>query len=867
MSGEKIGQSAANPNADAWESLGTGERGTFVMGPEGKPIPKEDYDAAMEAYERKMFQKEHPEEQQAKEKWTSRGWAYMTHWYKEHPDEIDDIILPDSKHDKQYYLDQQAKDPRTIGNLVAEYLAREAQDSNPGTENGTDTENNPGSENNPNDEPKTDPNGAEDPGVDNNPTGEDTGNNGENKENDDNGNSGEKTDDTGEQTDDDIESARRKREEIEKRAKEIEEEIARLKETNSEIVKELEKDLKAAKQKLEESKLSLAESYAKNRRLLVGAKNRAEFAERKESYAEALNEYLKIQAKLAYHQGQIQNGETIERSKDDIRKRLDAGEITVEEANEALGGNWDKLSKELQTRISAGFVDSYVKEQKALEASTIDRIDNGSLYRKLVSKIIDNKALKTTLAVAGVAGLAVTGFGLATGALALGVGYTAGGVALGAGKGALSGLLMSRQSSKNSAANNFVDEASIRKGLEGIDAVNNDKDVANVTKWLMQQYESANETDRSSNRKRTAIAMGLGAIIGGAMSGVQVNQRISKETEYQQVVDRTPAEYRAANLENVNHAKGYGTQQFYRELGGDGDSYFSSGAHDAMAEVIKKYGMTVGENDWTYPGPVSEWPTAAREAFTEVANEWAKQGLVPASKIGGRPIYDTFTRTTTKLISSKLHNFFTQTAAVAGAGALGGTISRMQNRAPANSAMPTLNPAAAPEPIPTRPFNGAPEQPTDTTEQSGLPPDMIIVDQPATENPTTEAAPSEQPNQTSGENQTTNAEQPTNEPQPTSEQQPANTPEQQPISDATQIGINNLRSAYIGIGEQGARFMGDTEGYTDEKGDQMAIWWNGLSDDAKNAIVNYETNNSNSTSGGALRQWLALQGYNLNANR
>ena len=649
----------------------------------------------------------------------------------------------------------------------------------------------------------------------------------------------EKTDNTSERTEDDIESDRRKREETEKRIKEIEEKIAKLKEADSETVKSLTENLNKAKQKLEENKLSLAESYAKNRRLLVGAKNRAEFAECKERYAEALNEYLKIQAQLAYHQGQIRNGEAIERSKDDIQKRLDAGEITIEEANEALGGNWDKLSKELQTKLSTSFVDSYLKEQKALEASTIDRIDNGNLYRKLVSKIIDNKALKTTLAIAGVAGLAVTGFGLATGALAVGASYTAGGVALGAGKGALSGLLMSRQSSKNSAANNFVDEASIRKGLEGIDAVNNDKDVANVTKWLMQQYESANETDRSSNRKRTAIATGLGAIIGGAMSGVQVNQRISKETEYRRVVDRTPAEYRATNLESVNHAKGYGTQQFYRELGGDGDSYFSSGAHDAMAEVIKKYGMTVGENDWTYPGPVSEWPTAAREAFTEVANEWAKQGLVPASKIGGRPIYDTFTRTTTKLISSKLHNFFTQTAAVAEAGALGGTISRMQNRAPANSAMPTLNPAAAPEPIPTRPFAGTPEQ----------------------------------PNQTAGENQTANAEQPTNEqqsanePQPTSEQQPTNTPEQQPIDDATRIGINNLRSAYIGIGEQGVRFMSDAEGYTDEKGDQMAIWWNGLSDDAKNAIVNYETNNSNSTSGGALRQWLALQGYNLNANR
>ena len=835
MNGEKKGQSTANPNADAWESLGTGERGTFVMGPEGKLIHKEDYDAAMEAYERKMFQKEHPEEQQAKEKWTSRGWAYMTHWYKEHPDEIDDIILPDSKHDKQYYLDQQAKDPRTIGNLVAEYLAREAQDSNPGTEDSTGTENNPGSENNSNDEPKIDPNGPEDPRVEINPTVDDTDNNGENKENDDNDNSGEKTDNTGEQ-EDDKEALLRERQKNDERIKAIDEELAKLRgeidRENKEMIKKLEEDLEEAKKVLEERKTDLAESYAKNRRLIVGAKNRAEFDANKRRYAEGLNEYLRAQAKLTYYKGQIDNGAKIESIRDKLAKRLESGEITAEEANKELGESWENINKSLQTDISAEFVEGFINEQKALEDSTIDKIDNGNLYRKIVSKIIDNKAIKTTLAIAGAAGLAATGIGLATGALALGgLSYTAGGVALGAGRGALSGLIMSRQSSKNSAVHNFVDEASIRKGLEGID-INNGEDVANVANWLMKQYDSANQTDRGSNRKRTAIATGLGAVIGGVMSGVHINQNVTKQTEYQRVVGEEPAEYHATNLESVNHAKGYGTQQFYRELGGDGDSYFSSGAHDAMAEVIKKYGMTVGENDWTYPGPVSEWPTAAREAFTEVANEWAKQGLVPATKIGGEPIYDTFTRTTNELISSKLYNFFVDAAAIAEAGALGGTISRMRNRAPANSEMPGLRPAAAPnEPMPTRPFaeNATEQQPTNNTAEQ----------------------------------------QPTDN---TPEQQPVANPEQQPANEANtgeQPGLAEaIRRSFLNeAGEDGVRFMTDTEGYTDAKGEQMANWWVNLSDEAKNDIVDYENSISSSPLGVALRQWLTLQGYNFNANR
>lgn len=650
--------------------------------------------------------------------------------------------------------------------------------------------------------------------------------------------SGEKApedDNTGEQ-EDDKEALLRERQKNDERIKAIDEELAKLRgemdRENKEMIKKLEKDLEEAKKVLEERKTDLAESYAKNRRLIVGAKNRAEFDANKRRYAEGLNEYLRAQAKLTYYKGQIDAGAKIESIRDKLAKRLESGEITAEEANKELGESWENINKSLQTDISAKFVEGFINEQKALEDSTIDKIDNGNLYRKIVSKIIDNKAIKTTLAIAGAAGLAATGIGLATGALALGgLSYTAGGVALGAGRGALSGLIMSRQSSKNSAVHNFVDEASIRKGLEGID-VNNGEDVANVANWLMKQYDSANQTDRGSNRKRTAIATGLGAVIGGVMSGVHIDQNVTKKTEYQRVVGEEPAEYHATNLENVNHAKGYGTQQFYRELGGDGDSYFSSGAHDAMAEVIKKYGMTVGENDWTYPGPVSEWPTAAREAFTEVANEWAKQGLVPATKIGGEPIYDTFTRTTNELISSKLHNLFVDGIAIAGAGALGGTISRMRNRAPANSEMPSLSPAAAPnEPMPTRPFaeNATEQQPTNNTAEQ----------------------------------------QPTNN---TPEQQPVANPEQQPANGANTSEQPDLaeairRSFLNEAGEDGVRFMTDTEGYTDAKGEQIANWWVNLSDGAKNDIVDYENSISSSPLGVALRQWLTLQGYNLNANR
>lgn len=58
---EKGKESSGNPEqSKAWESLGNTPRGTFVKGPDGRLIPKDEFDKAMEAYERAEFYKKNP---------------------------------------------------------------------------------------------------------------------------------------------------------------------------------------------------------------------------------------------------------------------------------------------------------------------------------------------------------------------------------------------------------------------------------------------------------------------------------------------------------------------------------------------------------------------------------------------------------------------------------------------------------------------------------------------------------------------------------------------------------------------------------------------------------------------------------------
>lgn len=610
---------------------------------------------------------------------------------------------------------------------------------------------------------------------------------------------------------------------------------------NAEMIKRLEVELKNAKEEVARWRDDLAESYAKNRGLLVGNKNRKDFAEKQDQYKESLSRYLRIQARLTEKRERARNAGALQPIYDELASKLAAGEISAEEANEALGSEWAKMEKKLKTDISSGFVGQYLAEQQALENKTIDRIDNGNFYRKAVSKIINNKPLKAVLATAGIVGLAATGVGLATGAVALGVSYTAGGVAFGAGKGALSGLFMSRQDSKNSAVRSFAgSREEIEKQLRDIDVTGNGANVENVTNWLLKRYDEANQVDHSSNIKRTAIAMGLGAAIGGATSGIQINQVKTEYKDHADLVGHKSTEYKATNLESLSHKKGTGTQQLFRELGGDGDTYYSSGAHKQMAAIIEKYGMTVGENDWTYPGPISEWPETARQAFSEVADEWAKKGLVAATKIGGEPIYNVKADAITTVIADRMHNFFVGAGSVVGAGILGGAVSGRRNQVKGSEQMPSVSRSRNTiSPLPFEAF-----EITQSTSPS------------ATESATVET------NLQASDQNTGNAES-----GPRSSGQNADVTESGSQILDQNVGAATLVDAAVAIRdrfldsvkEEGVSYMTYEGGAGPDFNDRVFNWWQTLTPEVRQDVIEYEKTTATSSMGSALRGWLKMQ--------
>ena len=545
------------------------------------------------------------------------------------------------------------------------------------------------------------------------------------------------------------------REKMLQRRKEIEEELARKKEELKELQDQDEKEKKAEAEKPEKSenekkleKLKeeldnilpeLAEYYARNRRLFVGNKNRVKFEKLKEEYESKLGEYLKIKAEMSYEKGQEHISQTydelyVEKGREIRAATAEAGAANkspeevaelrkklMEEANAQLGAEYQKLTKELKDRITEDFLKDFIAEQSRLEQETIDKLDNGSACRKFVSKVMNNKAVKGILIAAGVTGLAVTGVGLATGALAVGIGYTAGGVALGAGKGALMGGLMSRQDSKNSAVRGFLTEEEIRRQIGEIDPTAQNKDVANVTNWLMQRYSEANQIDAASNKKRTAVSAGLSALIGGVMSGIHIGSVTKTEVTQQEITGYEPTETHS-NIENISHAKGRGIDKLFEELGGDPEKFYSSGAYDTYVEVGKRYGLEVWHPGWTYPGNINsaEWTDVARSVAREAADEWARQGQVSAIQTGGEPIYGPVTRAVEQTVPNMFMNFiFKASGILTGSAIHGPALASMDNSSP-EAGSPRLTRAGSARSLPSDyPEFKIPETPTGASGNTG----------------------------------------------------------------------------------------------------------------------------------------------------
>lgn len=471
-----------------------------------------------------------------------------------------------------------------------------------------------------------------------------------------------------------------------------------------EIDRELAKiELAELSDKLNELVPELAELYARNRRLFRFAKDKARFEEVKKEYEKTLDKYTKLKAKEVFESGEHANKAWLSEKVEEMRGEIDTrlmefiggdldSTIRTEEEIEVehrrlveevykphLREEYYAKQDELKTKVSAEFLQNYLDQQRRLEDETIDKLDNGTWRRKFVSKVMKNKYLKGALTTAAVAGLAVTGVGLAaglaSGAMTIGLSYTAGGVIGGAAKGAITGGLMSRQDSKNSAVRGFATEEDIKEKISEINILTLDSEPRNVAAWLMDQYESAKDSDLSSNRKRTLVSVGLGATLGALMSGVQIGTKPSSHTEYKEVqTGNKPVEVNPTKIGDVNVAKGHGAYDTFTQMGGDPKDMQK--ALDIMYKIDAKYGLSPGSNGevagfngavgkfaHTYPGPINTWPDVAQKYIREVASEWAKQGLVPGQMTGGEPIYDVVTEEVANYIPNAFTNFLSRATA------------------------------------------------------------------------------------------------------------------------------------------------------------------------------------------------------------
>jgi len=633
-------------------------------------------------------------------------------------------------------------------------------------------------------------------------------------------------------------------------------------------------------EKLDKIMPDIAELYARNRRLVVGAENRANFVKVQGEYSKLLDEYLRLKAGEVHDAGERKNAERISARIEELRADIEGAllvfaggnfnntEKTQEEideekqrlilkANEILKEEYGEWTAEVKEDVDAAFLEELLNQQKKLEEATIDKLDNGSICRKFVNKVINNKVLKGVLVGAAVAGLAVTGVGLvaglATGAMTIGLGFTAGGVASGALKGGLGGLIMSRQNSKNSAVRGFVDEDKIKEQIERIDLSKENPDVSNVSEWLIGQYNSANIKDRRSNQKKTALSVGIGAALGAFASGIKINNVSTVQQTETVQTGTTPIEYNVdANLAQVNQPYDTGLYETMRQMGVPQDNW--ERALEIAYRVEPSYGLSPGSNGVhagfngvvgrlaeAYPGPIDTWPSEARSFITEVAREWAREGLMPSIRTGGEPIYSTITRTVTEYIPNAFLNFLARTTATIGAGAIGGRVAGSTTVDSESSAPVETEPEPV-TPIEAEPVQGAEPVPTETqptpTEIEPTP----IVAEPTSINGVpvgTEGASAPSAEVTPADN--------TNEvaPETTAEAAPT-----QPETDNSAEEWNDL----------GREFLTSEEGLSEEYADRISEWWAGLSEDLRNDIREYfDEVSANNPHGRALREWLSLQ--------
>ena len=501
-------------------------------------------------------------------------------------------------------------------------------------------------------------------------------------------------------------------------------------------IEQVEKDIKAVTREriekleadLKELTPKLGELYAKNRNLITLPKHRAEFNKIKGEYGEILDEYLKLKAREVYNDEEVKISDYLEsrlefyrqeieellldfaggdlENTDKTQEELDAKKAElVERAHQFLCEEYAEESIKQEAKVNAAFLKDFLAEQVKLESATVDALKNGNRARQFINKVLNNKALKIALAGAAIGGLAITGVGLAAAGASIGFGFTAGGVAAGAAKGAFSGFVMSRQSAEKSAVNQFTTKEAMTSEFEKIVEEHDATESANVASWLLDQYSRANTADKSTNRKRTLVSAGIGAALGGIMSGVQINNVTSEEITTKKFVGHEPGTetYSPDLVDQVNIPKGSGFYTTFEQLGGDPENYEQ--ATEILLEVGKKYGVErvnsplVADGPFaiTHPGKIADWPAEAQTLAREVAQAWADNGLISRSvtRTVGQPVYDTITKTVTRIIPDAFYSFIARATGVVAAGAVGGVVGEIPS-AKASESTPTPEPEPEP---------------------------------------------------------------------------------------------------------------------------------------------------------------------------
>lgn len=506
----------------------------------------------------------------------------------------------------------------------------------------------------------------------------------------------------------------------------------------------------ASKKDLHQATVDLAELYARSRRLVAGPGTRERFEEARKEYQQLLAEHLSNLGRTEYSAGyeslsvEIQSeadklaAENVEKLIDFVGGDLEHPTKTPEEieakreelrreAEAKMKERYPDMVGEVETAVTSKVIEEYAKARTELEEATIDALDNGSICRKVVSKIITNKWVKRALVAAAAAGLAVAavgiGHGIAAGTLAVSLGYTAGSAIAGAVRGGLAGFFMSRQDSKTSAIRGYGSNVgeNVEERVESGEHIT----AETLASEAMSDYAAANRADLRSNRLKTAVSTGAGVAIGAAASGIHVDNIARSTAKPDQIgtkhelkvtdfkvdqvqVGTTPVKYEV-DLGKIDVHEGAGLGEAFTDLGGDPSKISeavkianqldaSYGMVPGSNGVIPGAGGQVGEFAHTYPGTIDTWPKQAREYITQVAQKWAESGLIDATKIGGDPLYldvpkPVFSVVETPIFSdvektviSYLPNLFyrtlVQAEAAAVSGIIGGTASQTRESEP-----------------------------------------------------------------------------------------------------------------------------------------------------------------------------------------